>query len=250
MNWRAIDTALRGLEASGRRVRLWWRDDDAVAATARLERLIGLSVRFQAPVLLAVIPRDADRSLADRLVAERRIVPAVHGFGHANHAGPDERKQELGPHRPLGRVLADLASGRQALSALFGDNLADVLVPPWNRIAGDAISRLPHLGFRGLSCFGPEEKIPPVPGLRVHNAHIDPVDWRGSRGLREPGMLAGAVARALGPGPQAPPDRPVGLLTHHLLHDESVWRFVEGFLERTVRSPACEWSDPRHLFGC
>ncbi len=250
MDWQPIDKMLRDLEASGRRLRLWWRDDDAVEATPQLDRLIDLSSRYRVPVLLAVIPQGADRSLADRLVSEDRVVPAVHGLGHVNHAGPDEKKQELGLHRPLEQVLDDLASGRRTSSDLFGDNLADVLVPPWNRIAEDVIARLPDLGFRGLSCFGPEEKISPVPGLRIHNSHIDPIDWHGSRSLLKQEMLFNSVVHAFEAGADAAQDLPIGLLTHHLIHDESVWLFVEGLLERTVQCPACDWANPRHLFGC
>jgi hypothetical protein len=29
----------------------------------------------------------------------------------------------------------------------------------------------------------------------------------------------------------------VGLLTHHLVHDEAVWAFCEALLERLARSP-------------
>ncbi len=250
VDWKPIERMLDDLEASGQRLRLWWRDDDAVAATPQLERLIDLSIRYEAPVLLAVIPNNADQSLADRLMSEPRLIPAVHGFGHINHAGPDEKKQELGAHRPLEKVLDELAAGHRLLADLFGDNLAGVLVPPWNRIAQEVVAGLPALGFTGLSCFGPEEKIVSTSGLRVHNSHIDPIDWHGSRSLLGAEMLAGAVEGAIRSRLDAAPDFPVGLLTHHLIHDESIWSFVEGFLERTQNNAACEWVDPSHLFGC
>lgn len=250
MDWEPIDTMLRELEGSGRRLRFWWRDDDAVEATSQLERLIGISARYQVPVLLAVIPLGANSSLSDRLKSETLLVPAVHGLGHINHAGPDEKKQELGAHRPLDQVLDDLTLGRRALSDLFGEGLANVLVPPWNRIAQDVIAHLPELGFSGLSCFGPEEKVESVPGLRIHNCHIDPIDWHGSRSLLGPEMLISTVRQAFETRADMAQDLPIGLLTHHLIHDENIWHFVEGFLERTAQSPACAWADPRRLFGC
>ena len=44
-------------EEAGKVATLWWRDDDAVAPTARLGRL--LSIASGVPISLAVIPADA-----------------------------------------------------------------------------------------------------------------------------------------------------------------------------------------------
>ena len=49
-------------EEEGKIATLWWRDDDAVAPTARLSRL--LSIASGVPVSLAVIPADAEQELA------------------------------------------------------------------------------------------------------------------------------------------------------------------------------------------
>lgn len=248
MDWQAIDEALARLATSGRQARFWWRDDDAVSATPALDRLMGLVKRYDTPVLLAVIPAMADASLARRLAAEEMVVPAVHGFAHANHAGRGEKKQELGAQRPARVVLGELAEGRRWLADLFGDGLLPVLVPPWNRIAAEVIELLPANGFRGLSVFGPESKVAAPPGLRVVNTHLDPIDWHGDRSLADPGTLARIFvdhvnACARGDGAMA-----LGLLTHHLVHDERLWAFVEGLLARTARSDACLWCDPRDLF--
>ena len=43
---------------AGRRLGLWWRDDDARAADPALERLLGLASRHGLPLTLAVIRRE------------------------------------------------------------------------------------------------------------------------------------------------------------------------------------------------
>src|SRR5690606_2061069 len=62
---------------------VWWRDDDAVAPTPALERLLELAGRFQAPLHLAVIPEPATSELAERLRTASAFV-LTHGWRHAN----------------------------------------------------------------------------------------------------------------------------------------------------------------------
>src|SRR5919206_2172704 len=117
--WAPVHRELDLWAEAGRSARLWLRDDDAVAPTPALDALIALAEDFEIPVLLAVIPAFADEALARRLDGARLVRPAVHGYAHANHAGAQEKKQELGPHRPRAVVLGELAAGRARLAALF-----------------------------------------------------------------------------------------------------------------------------------
>ena len=82
------------------------------------------------------------------------MTPVVHGWSHENHAPDGQKKQELGPHRPLEAVLGELARGFETIAGLFGDRMAPVLVPPWNRIDIALIPHLAAVGFRALSTFG------------------------------------------------------------------------------------------------
>lgn len=199
---------------------LWLRDDDAIAATPALDRLLALSNDYQAPILLAVIPQPANGSLARRLASEPLITPCQHGFAHLNHAAEGSRAVELGG-RDLGRVEAELLEGRQRLADLFGAACMPLLVPPWNRIDAALPARLPALGFETLSTFG-APRFADVPGLRELNCHVDLIDWRGGRQGKSVVRLdrelaeAFAAARRQGGGT-------VGLLAHHLAHDELAW---------------------------
>ncbi len=92
-----LRTALDRAARDGRAVRLWWRDDDAVAATPALDRL--LSLADGRPLLIAAIPAGIEPSLGRRLARARNVRVAVHGLGHANHAPAGEKTAEFGPHR-------------------------------------------------------------------------------------------------------------------------------------------------------
>jgi hypothetical protein len=63
-DWGQLDRALEDLERRGGQARFWWRDDDAIEDTTALRRLVDLAQRFRAPILLAVVPSRARRSLA------------------------------------------------------------------------------------------------------------------------------------------------------------------------------------------
>ncbi len=239
------------LDAWGEEARLatfWWRDDDATDATKELEVLLGVSADLDIPISIAVIPRPATDTLAQRLNGRQRIGVLQHGFDHVNHAPPDEKKSEYGAHRPVERMLAELAAGRSALRPFTA--CLDVLTPPWNRIDATLLPRLPGHGYSAVSTFGPRPMPSPTPGLRQVNTHVDPVNWRGHReflGVRT--VLARLVEHLSARRRKAvDPDEPTGLLTHHWIHDAETWRFIERLCERTRDHPAARWMHAREVF--
>ncbi len=228
----ALIRALDLRAANGTPARLWLRDDDAIAPTAALDHLLSLTESANIPVTLAVIPAQSGPALATRLDAAKGVSVAVHGWSHTNHAPPSEKKQELGLHRPAAQVLAELARGFAHLAHLHPAQFTPVLVPPWNRIAPQVVSGLPALGFKALSVFGPEAKAE----LPLFNTHVDVIDWRGTRSGRPDAVLMDEIAQAIARG-----DAPIGLLTHHLVHDAQVWGFLERLFALTADHPGCRW---------
>lgn len=226
-----MEALIRALDAraeAGRPARFWLRDDDAEVPGAALDRLIGLAEGL--PLTLAVIPAATGAALASRLAGEAGISVAVHGWSHTNHAPPGEKSQELGAHRPPQVVLGELARGFARLSDLHGPRFVPLLVPPWNRIAPQVVEGLPALGFRALSVFGPERPGP----LPMVNTHVDVIDWRGTRGGRPDAELVAEIVARMAVGP-------VGLLTHHRVHDAAVWSFLGRLLAVTRQHPGCRW---------
>lgn len=217
-------------------LRLWLRDDDATMLTPALDKLLGLTAAFSVPVTLAVIPALTGKPLAQALSPHG--TPVIHGWTHSNHAPPPEKKQELGPHRPLKLVEDDLTAAISRMMELYGDRFVRMLVPPWNRIRPDVLPRLPSLGFEALSAFGPAPSRPPLP---VFNTHVDLIDWRGTRGCRDEAALIGELLA------QAEEPEPIGILAHHLVHDAAAWAFLEKLFTLTRLFPNVRWLSARGL---
>ena len=77
--WLPLAAELDRWSEAGRQIRLWLRDDDAVAPTPALDRLSALGERFALPVLLAVIPAQAEPALAEALRDRPSLLPCQHG---------------------------------------------------------------------------------------------------------------------------------------------------------------------------
>ncbi|MDH7802901.1 MULTISPECIES: polysaccharide deacetylase family protein [unclassified Rhizobium] len=242
----SLEKLVAALDECGRRgvtADLWLRDDDAVEPTPALDTLLDLCSRFSAPVTLAVIPEMTTDKLAQHLDAADIAQIAVHGWSHTNYAGENEKKQELGSHRDLSVVLDELQSGLEKLHDLHGKRFVPMLVPPWNRIDANIVKGLADLGYRALSVFGPEKNTVP-PCL---NTHVDVIDWHGSRGGRDDDVLfAETAARVLR---VAEDGGATGILTHHLVHDENVWRFLRQLFEVTSNHPAARWRSSAELIN-
>ena len=226
----------------------WWRDDDAVEPRGRLDRLLALS---DLPVSIAVIPDRMRLSLVSRL-AEARIDVLQHGFSHANHEALGGDLAELGPARPAGTALAELARGRGWLADLFGPQFLPVLVPPWHRIAEPILERLGEHGYAAMSSIG--ARVRGAPGPLQINGHLDPMDWK-PKSLTKRARFCGTVtalgiltahlaARRLG---QADREEPTGLITHHAGMDEEAFLFAQALLSRSAAHPAVVWRSMRDI---
>lgn len=221
---------------------LWWRDDDAVAPTPALDRLVATADGV--PLTIAVIPALAEPALAARLAACDTIAAVQHGLAHRNHemAG---KKAELGAARAVGEVVADLAVGFARLSTLFGAQFRPMLVPPWNRIAAEVVPALPRLGLTALSTARPRPAASAAPGLVQVNTHVDPIDWRGTRGFVGATETVEMFRCHLADRREGRVDRhePTGLLTHHLVHDAGLWQFLPRLIEEVRAHRAARFLD-------
>jgi hypothetical protein len=225
----------------GRTLQFWWRDDDAEDVTPALERLLSLASRFDLPLALAIVPKGATGTLAARLKQETRVAVLQHGWAHANHAAESEKKIELGGTQPLSETLDELRRGRALLQSLMGEKLLPTLVPPWNRIANDVRERLPDLGFTGLSTAGPADTEHQV------NTHLDIFAWRPARRpltrAEAYSRLSAEVERRI-----AGSDEPIGILTHHLVHEDASWALLEEIFAATARHSAVRRPDIAELW--
>ncbi|TBA34822.1 polysaccharide deacetylase family protein [Rhizobium ruizarguesonis] len=237
MAWDPLRRELDRWQAAGRVARFWLRDDDAVEPTLALEMLMALAGENEVPLMLAVIPGLTGEALAVRLGEEADVAVAVHGWSHKNHAGLKAKKQELGGERPTEVVLGELGEGFRLLERLHPVRFLPVLVPPWNRIGAALIPALPALGFAALSVYGRAKPGSPVPLL---NTHVDIIDWHGTRGGRSEAELVTELVAELRDR-FAGSEEPIGVLTHHLVHDAAAWDFLSALFAVTGGHPAVRW---------
>lgn len=253
--WSDLDAELDRWTADGRRCPIWLRDDDAVADTPALRQFLSMVEAAAVPVSLAVVAADAETSLADLLAdpppegAEVSVL--VHGWSHTNHAPAGEKKSEFGAGRPADLRKREVAEALLRLQALFGPRIGDrfvpVFVPPWNRMAADMPGLLAESGYRGVSLFGARPTAIGPAGLLWTNTHVDLIDWHGSRSAVPVGEVLESLRRQLadrrtGAGD---PREPIGLLTHHLVHDAAIRSLLAALLERLAQHPALSWTSPR-----
>ncbi|MEZ0171796.1 glycosyltransferase [Microvirga sp. TS319] len=236
IDWSPVDEALDRARDRGCPIRFWWRDDDAVAETPGLDRLLALSGRAQAGLALAAIPAGLMPSLGERLRNERRVFALVHGWSHTNHAPAAEKKAEFGRHRPLDAMAREAEQALRAAREKLGRKVLPVFVPPWNRISPELARHLPRSGFTALSSFGDRKAASLAEGLIRVNTHVDPIDWHGTRSLADQDRILAGIAAAIERRASGEADRnePIGFLTHHLVHDEAIWTFCEALIMHLV----------------
>lgn len=253
--WATLDDELARWVDAGRVATMWWRDDDAIAATPALDHLLAMRRTYDLGLALAVIPAVMEASLAERLGNEPPDVTVLqHGYAHQNHASAGEKNVEVGPHRPAQIVIGELGTGLLALTQTFGPRFLPVMVPPWNRISPTLVPVLPEIGFRALSTYTARTRVEPVRGLLQVNTHVGPIRWRPARGFLGDEQILTILVEALRARRSAAPtspvaDEPTGVLTHHLVHDDDIWTFLDRLWKRLRAHPAVRIVPPAEIFG-
>ena len=217
-------------EVARRKPVFWLRDDDAVALTPALRTLF--NVVGKNPVALAVIPELAE----PELFGPNGVVFLQHGCDHRNRAAPGEKKTEFPASEPIDQALERLRLAHERLVSMGGKRVLPVVAPPWNRMRRELAAELPGIGIRGLSGYGEPDSLP---GLKQVNTQVDIVAWReGKRFIGEGEALRLAMTYVA-------QGQPVGWLTHHAVHDEAAWRFLERLF--ALRGP--RWAGAAELFS-
>ncbi len=240
-SWADFETVLDAATGRGETIRFWWRDDDAGRDHPALYRLLDLTQRQSLPLALAVVPAWLEPGAQGIIAGAAQITVLQHGYAHINHAGEGKKSIELGGRQP-GEILAELRRGLGILEDAFGSAFLPVLVPPWNRIDEAIFPSLRANGYCGLSVYGPRQAVEIAPGVGLVNTHLDPVDWRGTRGFLGEETVLDRLIDAVSA------DEPIGLLSHHLALDESGWTFLDELFTVLGQHPAARLCPAPYLF--
>lgn len=219
----------RELDRCATPVPFWWRDDDAVADTPALAALLDLRTEVGVPLALAVIPAQVEASLVERLAAEDRVSVLQHGWDHMNHATAGAPKSEYPAGRRPVEVQAQVTEGRERLEARFPTHFLRVFVPPFNALDESCVAPLRAVGLRHLSLSTDFAGL----DLPSRNVHADVIDWRLGRAVPAAKAIRSVILalrlRRFGLVEAA---RPIGVLTHHLVHDDGIWSLARELLGR------------------
>jgi len=222
-----LDREVARWQSAGHRPRLWWRDDDARQTGDRLERLLQTAAGL--PLSLAVIPEGATPALARRLAREKAVTVSQHGSDHRNSRKPGEPAGEYPPGAPISLTAKTILQGEQRLRDCGFE--PGFYTPPWNRLDETLLEALHVAGYRALSAWN-EEQSERYTGLRRLDVHIDLLRWKGGPRFRGAGNMLDCLREQLAERREANDfTRPIGLLTHHLDHDEEAWRFLDWFID-------------------
>ncbi len=216
---------LQRWKAAGHTPVFWWRDDDAREATSALDRLLGLARRFQAPITIAAVPDGDIKAVAQACRDVQGAELAIHGFRHENRAPPGQPSGEVNDSDRLADVMLELGT---ALEVFRRAGLRPSLfVPPWNN-AHPTLKKAVELRGLSLSRYG-ELRSGDEPARL--DTHLDLMRWKPAPRFRGALRFLLRARRALAERRlKGLWDEPLGLLTHHLDHDERAWRFLEAFL--------------------
>lgn len=223
----ALGSELRLWARAGRAPVIWWRDDDASAPTDALDRLLTLAHLYQAPLTLAAIAGPNLPQLVRRTAQEPGVEIAVHGFQHVNRQPEGRGFGEIVETDSVDWVRAQL---RATVAAFHRAGAAPTLfTPPWNNLTPQLLAALPESSLTAVSGF--DQLSGTEDGVQRLDAHLDVLRWKGGGRFRGTWKFLSRMRRLMAERRLAGRwDEPMGLLTHHLDHDEATWRFLEKFL--------------------
>ena len=246
--WREFSDELARWRDGGRIVDFWWRDDDAARPAPALARLLTLAQTTSVPLALAVIPVQCEQETFEAIGPTTTILQ--HGTDHRNRAAAGEKKTEFPAAEPPAAAIARLAAAKERLAVLARARFVPVLAPPWNRLPDALAPHLPAVGYRGLTRYGARTAALAAPGVVQVNTHVDLIAWRAGREFAgEEACLTAALrhleAKRAG---RADPDEATGWLSHHALHDEAAWAFLERLFETSRSAGGVRWRSAPELF--
>lgn len=239
--WSDLVDELDRWEETGQVASLWWRDDDAVAPTPNLYRL--LDIAGGVPLALAVIPADATVELASALRWFPQVAVIHHGWCHANRADAGKKSEYPSDRHPV-EVADELDEGRRHLRRLFDRRALPVFVPPWNRFAERFVPLLAEAGFKAVSQMAAGGDARPrrrLGGLAVIDADLDVTAWHEDRRFIGEAVALGRLMALLRARRKGANDAAVGVLTHHLVMDSATGDFLARLHEIVAAHGAARW---------
>lgn len=198
----------------------WIRDDDLNKNTAKFKDFITPFIETKSPILLAAIPQNIDRSLAEFLDPYPFIHIAQHGYNHKNHSQCGTKKIEYGGTVDPQTLIKHTLKGQRTLKRLFKDKFSNIFIPPWNRIE-PVFQPMIREHYKGLSTFRDHSLHSEIP---QQNAHLDFINWKSNKRFKTVQKILNEIDTL------SKTTSTIGLLTHHLDHRKKDNKFLKELL--------------------
>ena len=222
------------IQAEGKDVHIFFRDDDIDEDEETLIRLLDLFLAHGAPLNLAVIPDLLTDATVKRLHRRELWIPESlgliqHGWRHVNHE-QEGRKCEFGISRSLADKFNDIARGKSRLEEAFGPRFYPAFTPPWNRCTQDTFGVLDQLGF---AVFSKDRGKEPVQDHRFQefSTTLDLYRWKGGATLEPPDVIVKTLISQLWELDT------IGILLHHKVMDVTALTFLDQLLNELRHCP-------------
>ena len=222
------------IQAEGKEVRIFFRDDDIDEDEETLIRLLDLFLAHGVPLNLAVIPDLLSDATVRRLHTRELWIPESlgliqHGWRHINHE-QEGRKCEFGISRSLADKFNDIARGKSRLEDAFGPRFYPAFTPPWNRCTQDTFGVLDELGFMVFSKDRGKEL---VEGHRFQeiSTTLDLYRWKDGATLQPPDFIVKTLVSQLWELDT------IGILLHHKVMDIAALTFLDQLLTELRHCP-------------
>jgi predicted glycosyltransferase len=234
----AWQTELRGslelIQAEGKEVQLFFRDDDIDEDEESLLRLLDLFLAHGVPLNLAVIPDLLSDATVRQLLLRELWIPESlgliqHGWTHINHER-EGRKCEFGISRSLADKFTDIARGKKRLEEAFGQRFYPAFTPPWNRCTQDTFGVLDELGF---VVFSKDQGDEAIQGHRFQeiSTTLDLYRWKGGPALKSSDEIVPTLIS------QMRELDTIGILLHHKVMDDTALTFLDQLLGELRQVP-------------
>ena len=227
-----IRSGCENADPSGR-VDVFFRADDVAVPGMQCARMMGLFVKYGAPLSLATVPAWLTSERWQYLNSFEKSNPSrwcwhQHGWRHVNHEA-EGKKQEFGDTRSVLEIKQDIMRGKGRLEQLMAEAFYPVFTPPWNRCSANTLQILKDLGYAAVSRSPGRKPLSPgeLPDFDIN------VDLH----TRKERYSAAGWNNLMREFEQAIASGYCGIMIHHQMMNDAAFDFLELLLKALVNHP-------------
>ena len=226
--------------------KIFFRADDIGAGGQPFEVLCRLFRRYEVPLAMAVVPAWISSIRKKQLFDAAPLDEPLwgwhqHGWRHVNWERSG-KNSEFGEQRPFEKQMRDISQGCRKMQEIFGDRLAEVFTPPWNRLSNATIKILHELNFKAVSMTSPFPRgYKNTEGLKNLRIQLDLHTRKAKDGISDFKTLLEEITVLLGKRER------IGIMIHHQRMTSFAFEFLEELLHLLKNHSKAHFLDFKEL---